>query len=138
MHSPDHYHAACSAVLAGSGKTNDNPPPDRETMQGLRWQGLHWLRFNLATWSGAVGKGMRYPLRNIIDQLRGWQRDPDLACVRDADELAQLSEGERKRWQEFWAEVRSLIAAADRAHRSTQTRDTPDESASAAARGTTS
>ena len=40
--------------------------------------------------------------------LRHWQKDPDLASVRDKEALAQLPEAERAAWQELWAEVETL------------------------------
>ena len=39
--------------------------------------------------------------------------DPDLAPVRDAENLGKLPEPERKEWQTFWADVNALVKQAE-------------------------
>jgi hypothetical protein len=41
--------------------------------------------------------------------MRRWQKDPDLAGIRDPVTLAQLPEGERKECEALWAEVQARI-----------------------------
>ena len=40
--------------------------------------------------------------------LQHWQKDTDLAGVRDAQALAQLPEAERQEWQALWSDVTTL------------------------------
>ena len=47
----------------------------------------------------------------VGSSLSEWQRDPDLAGVRDPVELAKLPAAEREQWQGLWAEVAALVAA---------------------------
>jgi hypothetical protein len=44
----------------------------------------------------------------VVRTLAHWQRDPDLAGVRDTDALKQLPEDEREAWRKLWAEVAAL------------------------------
>ena len=42
--------------------------------------------------------------------LQHWQRDPDLAGVRDAEALAKLPETERDEWGSLWLDVVRLMS----------------------------
>ena len=42
-------------------------------------------------------------------RLRGWQIYLDLGSVRDPADLAKLPESEQKAWQQFWANVDTLL-----------------------------
>jgi hypothetical protein len=46
--------------------------------------------------------------------LRHWQKDPDLAGLRDAAALARLPAGEQTEFRKLWAEVAALLAKAQR------------------------
>jgi hypothetical protein len=41
--------------------------------------------------------------------LLGWQKDADLAAVRDATYLAKLPAAERGKWRHFWEDVAALL-----------------------------
>jgi hypothetical protein len=45
--------------------------------------------------------------------LRHWQRDPDLAGVRDPEGLAKLPEIERMAWRDLWTDVDALLKRAE-------------------------
>jgi hypothetical protein len=45
--------------------------------------------------------------------LRHWQRDADLAGVRDKEALAGLPADERAQWDKLWAEVADLLRRLD-------------------------
>jgi hypothetical protein len=45
----------------------------------------------------------------VRQKLQHWQKDPDLTNVRDADALTNLPEAERAAWQQFWADVETLL-----------------------------
>ncbi len=42
--------------------------------------------------------------------LTRWQKEPDLACVRDQGELNRLVADERKEYFALWAEVATVLA----------------------------
>ena len=46
---------------------------------------------------------------SVLKMLRHWQKDPDLASVRDAAALAKLPKEERVNWQMLWADVAELL-----------------------------
>ena len=39
-----------------------------------------------------------------------WQKDPDLAAVRDPAALSKLPEAEQVAWRNLWAQVDTLLA----------------------------
>jgi hypothetical protein len=80
---PSHrYDAACAGALAAAGQGKDDPPPDDDARAKLRAQSLDWLRAERDAWAKALDGGTQE--RNLVaSNLRHWQRDPDLAGVRD-------------------------------------------------------
>jgi hypothetical protein len=48
----------------------------------------------------------------IVDDLQHWQKDPDLAVVRDDKELDKLAGEQRANWQKFWTQVAALSKQA--------------------------
>jgi serine/threonine-protein kinase len=99
------YNAACSAALAGAGRSLDEPSPDEAARARLRAQALDWLRADLALRAKQVDSDAE-----ARQKLRYWLADPDLAGVRDAEPLARLPEEERAAWQGLWSEVKALVA----------------------------
>jgi serine/threonine-protein kinase len=96
--------AACAAALAGTGQGNDVARLDAMDRAELRYSALCWLQEHLgagvlllAQQPGAVGA--------VRQNLLHWQKDPNLAGVRDSDSLAKLPEAEQVAWLNFWAEV---------------------------------
>jgi hypothetical protein len=55
-------------------------------------------------WPGGPGQAR--------EALRHWQKDADLASVRDKDALDQLPAAERDAWQRLWADVAALLKRA--------------------------
>ncbi|HEV3081904.1 MAG TPA: tetratricopeptide repeat protein, partial [Gemmataceae bacterium] len=103
---PDHrYAAACAAALAGCGEGNDVARLDEHQRERLRQQALHWLREELAK---NAEQSTTRPLV-LEPMLRHWQREQDLAGVRDADRLTRLPAAEQAAWRELWTEVDNLL-----------------------------
>jgi len=103
------YNAACAAVLASSGKGNDDPRLDDDARGELRRQALDWLKAELSAWkrvSFTVEPGNK---EAVARTLTHWKQDADLASIRDEKDLAGLSEEERKAWKSLWAEVDTLL-----------------------------
>jgi tetratricopeptide (TPR) repeat protein len=106
------YNAACAAVLAGSGKGRDDPPPDDAARARLRDQARAWLEAELVVWEGLLKSGPDAARAGVVETLRHWQADADLATVRDAAPLAALPASERAAWRGLWDKVASLLGNA--------------------------
>jgi serine/threonine-protein kinase len=112
MQAGNRYNAACSAALAGSGKSKDGPPLGQEAQQRLRRQALDWLKADLAYWTKQV-ETSRPQAKVIVSQhLQHWKTDPDLAGIRDREALKRLPEDERNTWGAFWGNVDSVLGRA--------------------------
>jgi tetratricopeptide (TPR) repeat protein len=109
------YNAACSAALAGCGRSKDDPSPDEAARVRLRRQALDWLRADLAGWTEVLDKGPPGKRPLVQQTLRNWQQNRYLASVRDQGALAGLPEAERANWGKLWAEVDSLLQRAGKA-----------------------
>ncbi len=104
------YNAACSAALAAAGVGEDAGKLSQGDRQALRRQALTWLRAELRArqkqrkswWPGEADKARA--------ALRDWQKDADLAGLRDAEVLKRLSAEERQACQRLWADVAALLA----------------------------
>jgi tetratricopeptide (TPR) repeat protein len=96
------YNASCAAALAASGQGKD-APLDRAAKHKFRQQAIAWLHGELAAWEPLVEKGPAQARTFIVQTLRHWQQDTDLASVRDPEALAALPEPEREEWQALWA-----------------------------------
>src|SRR5262249_39056230 len=106
------YGAACAAALAAAGKGADAAKLARNERARLRQQALKWLRADLALWakrSGGAPADKGPPVRQILEH---WQRDADLASLRDDTALAGLPEAERAAWRRLWADVAALVSKA--------------------------
>jgi serine/threonine-protein kinase len=105
----DVYNAACSAALAGCGQAVDAPSEDAKRIR-LRAQALAWLRADLTAAGAALARnGDPKTVQAVLGALRHWREAPDLAGVRDANDLDKLSEAERGPWRQFWADVDALL-----------------------------
>ena len=85
------YNAACSAALAAAGQGTDADKLDDQEQRRLRQQALAWLRADLEQWSKRLEGGKPEDRQVVRATLEHWQRDTDLAGVRDADALKKLS-----------------------------------------------
>ncbi len=108
-------HAACEAVLAGSGRGKADPPLDRVAQARLRRQALDWIKADLAAWNAFVNGNDPEALEEAAWALAVWKMDSDLDGVRDPDALARLPEAERKDWQAVWADLTALLIRLHRA-----------------------
>jgi tetratricopeptide (TPR) repeat protein len=104
------YNAACAAAQAGRGKGKDTSMLDDTQRAHLRHAALAWLQADL----GALTRQVAAPKREAAEQSRKtlvhWQKDPDLAAVRDPDLLHNLPEAEQVAWGNLWSQVDALLA----------------------------
>jgi serine/threonine-protein kinase len=106
------YDAACAAALAGCGRSTDDPPPSDEQKTKLRKQAPDWLTAELATWTKLVEPPSKEQRGSIVEILKQWQSDSDLAGIRDDAGLAKLPEAERAACRKLWADVDALLKNA--------------------------
>jgi tetratricopeptide (TPR) repeat protein len=108
----DRYYAACAAALAGCGQGKDAAPLDAKERSRLRRQALAWLRADFTAWQDLLPKASKQARSALCQTLRHWQKDTDLAGVRDKVALAKLPEAERQQWAKLWADVAALLVKA--------------------------
>jgi serine/threonine-protein kinase len=106
------YNAACAAALAAAGRATGDPQPAAAAQARLRGQALDWLKAERAAWAKLLDSADAPARSVVLDTVRHWQEDSDLAGIRDPDSLAKLPEAERAAWRSFWAEVDALLARA--------------------------
>jgi serine/threonine-protein kinase len=107
------YQAVCCALQAGTGQGADATPLNDPQRPRWRRQAVDWLRADLALERKRFDRGTPGERQMVQERLRRWQRDPDLAGVRDAAALAKLPEAERQAWQKLWADVAALLVKAE-------------------------
>jgi serine/threonine-protein kinase len=107
------YDAACAAALAGCGRGEDVGQLDDKGLARWRKQAVEWLRADLTAYGNLLEGGSPDGLRLVRQRLRHWQRDPDLAGLRDPAALARLPAEERQACERLWAGVRLLLARVD-------------------------
>jgi tetratricopeptide (TPR) repeat protein len=103
------YGAACSAALAAAGKGADAGKLDDKDKARLRQQALNWLRADLALHARQVETAKPADRAAVQQALRHWQKDTDLAGLREAAALKKLPAAEREAFAQLWADVAALV-----------------------------
>jgi tetratricopeptide (TPR) repeat protein len=106
------YNAACAAALAAAGQGQDADRLSDEERTRLRRQALDWLRADLAAWTRVMEKTPPQARPAVQRELQHWQKDPDLAGLRDKDALAKLPAAEGEVCRKLWADVDGLLSRA--------------------------
>jgi tetratricopeptide (TPR) repeat protein len=106
------YNAACAAALAAAGRGKDADKLGGQGRALLRKQALGWLRADLARWRKLVDGNKPQAGAAAQEALQQWQKDPDLAGLRDPEAVAKLPEAERVACRELWADVAALLQRA--------------------------
>ena len=109
------YNAACAAALAGSGKGKDDPTPDEAARVRLRGPARAWLAAELAAWTRLLEAATPAQRTEIAQTLQYWQKDTDLAGVRESKAIDKLPEAERDGWRLYWKKVAATLARAQEA-----------------------
>jgi tetratricopeptide (TPR) repeat protein/tRNA A-37 threonylcarbamoyl transferase component Bud32 len=102
------YSAACAAALAGCGQGEDAAKLDSKERTRLRQQALTWLRADLAVSVKSLEDHPAKARDAVLEQMQSWQKDADLAGVRERSALVLLPEVERQQWHKLWDEVEEL------------------------------
>jgi serine/threonine-protein kinase len=106
------YNAACAAAKAAAGQGKGAPALDDEGKAKLRRQALDWLKAEVTAWTRHLESGPPQARPTIVKALRHWQKDSDLAGLRDKAALAKLSAEERAACAKLWADVAALLKKA--------------------------
>jgi serine/threonine protein kinase/Flp pilus assembly protein TadD len=104
------YNAACAASLAGTAsdrRVSDERPDWRA--QALEWLCADFRELDQRA-TEATARTPRATQRRaqILATLAHWEKDPDLAGIRDANHLAELPDAEHAAFEAIWRDVRSL------------------------------
>jgi tetratricopeptide (TPR) repeat protein len=103
------YNAACFAALAAAGQGQDAANLDDKERTLLRQQVLDWLKADLASRRKQLQSWWPGEATQARTALAHWQKDPDLAGIRDAMPLAKLPAEEQKAFAQLWADVATLL-----------------------------
>jgi tetratricopeptide (TPR) repeat protein len=106
------YKAACSAALAAAGRGKDSAKLAEEERRALRRQALTWLRADLALLR-KLEAGKPAGRATVRQKMRQWQKNADLAGLRDREALAKLPAEERVACEKLWADVAALLKKAE-------------------------
>ena len=106
------YNAACAATLAAAGKGEDAARLDAKDKARLHQQALSWLQETIKVYEELLQDADAKTRDGLQKTLRHWQKDADLASVRDKEVLAKLPAAERPAWQQLWADVAKLLKKA--------------------------
>jgi tetratricopeptide (TPR) repeat protein len=106
------YNAACAAALAGSGQGEDAGKLSDAERTRWRKQALAWLRADLALLTQHLETNTPQARRFVQQTLKHWQRDADLAALRDLPALANLPADEQEACKQLWADAEALLARA--------------------------
>jgi serine/threonine-protein kinase len=107
------YNAARSAALAAAGQGDDAAQLDDKERTRLRQQARDWLCADLALRSKHLDSGKAADRTAVLQALRHWQRDSNLAALRDEAALAKLPEEQQKAFTQLWADVAALLRKAE-------------------------
>jgi hypothetical protein len=107
----DHrYAAAMQAALAGSGLGKDDRLLDESHRSKLRKRALEMLTSDFDLLKKQLESGDRQAKATVLLKLRQWQRQTELAGIRDKTALARLPASERETCRKLWDPVNSLVA----------------------------
>ncbi len=113
------YNAACAAALAYVGKGVGIDKIEAKKKTTLSQQAREWLQADLTARARLLEKNPFVAVR-IQHDIQHWQRDADLAGLRDEKELAKLPADERAAWQKLWGEVEALSRQARASYTQTE------------------
>jgi serine/threonine-protein kinase len=110
LEAADRLDAACAAALAGCGVGAESAALSGERRATLRRQALDWLTADYNAWADRHRLARPADRTVVATAVRSWQRNENLAGVRDEPALSRLPADERRAWQALWARVATLAA----------------------------
>jgi len=106
------YNAACVAALAGSGIGEDAAELTEPQRTEWRRQARLWLEEELNSLTKSSGDSSISAGAAVKKVLAEWQVNPNLAGIRDADALGNLSVVEREDCAALWNKIAALTTSA--------------------------
>jgi tetratricopeptide (TPR) repeat protein len=100
------FDVACAAALAVEGKGKEVPKDETEKAD-LRKLAMTWLDLELNSIRQQLEVNPK-TAGEAKQKMLHWQKDADLASVRDEEHLEKLSGTERQEWRRLWGEVAAL------------------------------
>jgi hypothetical protein len=107
------YDAACFAARAAAGQGENPAKLDNKERTRLRQQALAWLSADLALRRKQLETGKPADRTAVQQALRQWQKDTDLAGIRDPAVLTKLPAAECAACESLWADVAALLKKID-------------------------
>jgi tetratricopeptide (TPR) repeat protein len=107
------YNAARCAALAAAGQGEDAARLDNKERTRLRKQALDWLRAELTLRTKQLESGKPADRAAVQEALSDWQKDVNLASLRDKAALAKLPADEQKTFTGLWTDVATLLKKAE-------------------------
>lgn len=104
------YAAARAAACAGSGRGSDAAGLDEKERSRWRGQALRWLREELRSADAVLEKSTGDARVKILQRLRRWLTEEDLAPLREPRELDKLPADERERCQTLWSDLQAVLS----------------------------
>jgi serine/threonine-protein kinase len=104
------YAAAKAAARAGCGRGSDAAGLGEAARTAWRAQAIDWLRQELVWYGKTLDNRSDKKYSEVLQRLRQWQTEGELAELREPGALNKLPADERKRCLELWAEVRAVLA----------------------------
>jgi serine/threonine-protein kinase len=103
------YNAARAAARAGCGHGEDAPGLAEADGKQWRDQARQWLRAELAARVRCLDADPTAARLGVREALTRWQKEPDLAGLREPGELNKLPADERKDCLALWDEVAKAL-----------------------------
>jgi tetratricopeptide (TPR) repeat protein len=104
------YVAACAAARACSGESDESAKLDEREKSRWRGQAFQWLNTDLVARKTQINSKKLDDRPALLKRLHQWLETPDLAALRNPEELEKLPPEERKAWSTFWADVNGLLS----------------------------
>jgi tetratricopeptide (TPR) repeat protein len=95
----ERYDAACTAALAAAGRGEDAKSLPDKVLGMFRHRALTWLRADLGAYAQLAEIDNSAIKQAVRQRLEYWQKDPDLAGLREKEALGRLPEAERDAWR---------------------------------------
>jgi formylglycine-generating enzyme required for sulfatase activity len=107
------YQAARAALRAAAGPGPKQRLLDETAKAKLRRMALDWLNAELTAWGKFLDSRPSPNRLFLVQALSAWQKDGDLAGIRDDSFLAKLPAQEQKAFAKVWTRVAELLKKAE-------------------------
>jgi tetratricopeptide (TPR) repeat protein len=108
------FNAARAAARAARGQGPNAAKLDDKERAHWRQQALDWLLADLALWTERLSDNKPGTGAAARQMLERWQRDPDLANLREEAAVANLPVAQQDACRKLWGDVRDLLVRVER------------------------